>query len=164
VGGADTLRLYGNMGRYYLALPSRLATGAVLSAALEGSQYFVFTGVDQETGVPTGLTPIPLNPDGAICPGTNLYSSNLECGQAVDPRERVAKDLDATYQDEFILGFDQKLSEHWLWGVKGTYRTLKNAVEDSCPDILGGECYLINAGKANTFYINQGDGTYEEVT
>lgn len=164
--GDDSIKLYGNLGRYHLALPARLATASVLSATIRGNQYYTYTGIDPVTGVPTGLNPIAVSnaPDAAICPGTNLYSSNFDCGAAKDPRARVAADLKPMYQDEFILGLDQVLSENWIWGVKGTYRDLKNVVDDTCPDIFNGKCYIVNAGKGNTFWVQQDNGSYEKVS
>lgn len=166
VRGDDSMKLYGNLGRYHLALPARIATASVLSGRIRGNQYYTYTGIDPQTGVPTGLTPIPVStaPDAAICPGTNLYSSNFDCGVAKDPRARVADDLKPMYQDELILGLDQALNANWNWGVKGTYRKLKSIVDDTCPDIFNGRCYIVNAGKSNTFWEKQPDGSYKKVT
>lgn len=166
VRGDDSIKLYGNLGRYHLALPARIATASVLSGRIRGNQYYTYTGIDPQTGVPTGLTPIPVStaPDAAICPGTNLYSSNFDCGVAKDPRARVADDLKPMYQDELILGLDQALNDSWNWGVKATYRKLKSIVDDTCPDIFNGRCYIVNAGEDNTFWEKQPDGSYKKVT
>lgn len=164
--GDDSLKLYGNLGRYHLALPGRLATASVLSARLRGNEYFTYTGIDPVTGTPTGLNPIPVSTaaNAAICPGTLLYSSNFDCGVAKDPRARVAADLEPMYQDELILGLDHVLNENWIWGVKGTYRDLKNVVDDTCPDLFNGNCYIVNAGKGNTFWVKQADGSYQKAS
>lgn len=164
--GDDSLKLYGNLGRYHLALPARITMGSVLSATIRGNQYYTYTGIDPQTGAPTGLTAIPVSTaaDAAICPGTNLYSSNFDCGVAKDPRARVADDLKPMFQDELILGLDQVLNPNWNWGVKGTYRQLKSVVDDSCPDIFNGRCYIVNAGESNTFWEKQTDGSYKRVS
>src|SRR3546814_1049385 len=47
-----------------------------------------------------------------------------------DVRTAVARDLKQVYQDEFILGFQQAISQTWSWGVNATYRELNRAVED----------------------------------
>ena len=164
--GDDSLKLYGNLGRYHLALPARIATASTLSSRIRGTQYYTYTGIDPTTGVPTGLTKIPVStaPGNAICPGTNMYSGNLDCGVAKDPRARVAADLMPSYQDELILGMDQVVNANWNWGVKGTYRQLRSVVDDSCPDIFNGSCYLVNAGTSNAFWEKQTDGSYKKVT
>ena len=164
--GDDSLKLYGNLGRYHLALPARIATASTLSSRIRGTQYYTYTGIDPVTGVPTGLTKIPVStaPGNAICPGTNMYSGNLDCGVAKDPRARVAADLKPSYQDELILGMDQVVNANWNWGVKGTYRQLRSVVDDSCPDIFNGSCYLVNAGTSNAFWEKQTDGSYKKVT
>ena len=164
--GDDSVKVYGNLGRYHLALPARLAMASVLSSTIRGNQYYTYTGIDPVTGAPTGLNAIPVSssPTAAICPGTNLYSSNFDCGVAKDPRQRVAADLKPMYQDELILGFDHRISPDWNWGLKGTYRTLKRIVDDSCPDIFNGKCYIVNAGQSNTFWEQQADGSYKKVT
>ena len=164
--GDDSLKLYGNLGRYHLALPARIATASTLSSRIRGTQYYTYTGIDPVTGVPTGLTKIPVStaPGNAICPGTNMYSGNLDCGVAKDPRARVAADLMPSYQDEMILGMDQVVNANWNWGVKGTYRQLRSVVDDSCPDIFNGSCYLVNAGTSNAFWEKQTDGSYKKVT
>ena len=164
--GDDSLKLYGNLGRYHLALPARIATASTLSSRIRGTQYYTYTGIDPVTGVPTGLTKIPVStaPGNAICPGTNMYSGNLDCGVAKDPRARVAADLMPSYQDELILGMDQVVNANWNWGVKGTYRQLRSVVDDSCPDIFNGSCYLVNAGTSNAFWEKQTDGSYKKVT
>ena len=164
--GDDSLKLYGNLGRYHLALPARIATASTLSSRIRGTQYYTYTGIDPVTGVPTGLTKIPVStaPGNAICLGTNMYSGNLDCGVAKDPRARVAADLKPSYQDELILGMDQVVNANWNWGVKGTYRQLRSVVDDSCPDIFNGSCYLVNAGTSNAFWEKQTDGSYKKVT
>ncbi len=166
VNGDNSLKVYGNLGRYHMALPARIAMGSVLSSRIRGNQYYTYTGIDPQTGAPTGLTKIPVStaPTAAICPGTNLYSSNFDCGVAKDPRARVAADLKPMFQDELILGLDQVLTPTWNWGVKGTYRKLQKVVDDSCPDIFNGNCYIVNAGESNTFWEKQSDGSYQKVT
>ncbi len=58
VFGDSSLKVYGNAGRYYLALPQ--ATG---ERAASGSDYYRHStsptrGIDSN-GVPTGLAPVP---------------------------------------------------------------------------------------------------------
>lgn len=38
--------------------------------------------------------------------------------------------MKSEYQDEYILGFDKKLGDSWVYGVKATFRDLRNAIDD----------------------------------
>ena len=160
VNGDSSLKVYGNGGRYHLVLPSNVALRGA-SASTYTKEYFTYSGVDPVTGAPTGLTNIPVDPSfGTLCPGSQyLVSSNLECGDAPDPRTVAAKDIKSHYQDEFIIGMEQALNEDYSWGAKGTYRTLRSAIDDTCTPALGGGCFLFNPGESNTFYEEQPDGS-----
>ena len=163
--GDSTLKLFANAGRYHLALPNNVAVRGA-AASLFTQEYFTYTGTDPRTGAPTGLVNVPVNAAlGFTCPGNNFaVSANAECGTAPDPRTVAAKDIDSHYQDEYILGMQQVLNDSYNWGVKGTYRSLRSAIDDTCTPALDGGCFLFNPGEANTFEIDQGDGTFKTVT
>jgi hypothetical protein len=55
-------------------------------------------------------------------------------GNVKDVRSIVNQDLDPMYQDEFIVGFQQQLSQNWAVGIRGTYRDLKSSLEDVAVD------------------------------
>lgn len=169
MNGDSTSKLYGNAGRYFLALPPSVAIRGA-SASTYTREYFTYTGIDAN-GEPTGLVHVPN--------GTGPVSTNGEFGQAVDPNTITARGLKAQYQDEFILGFDKKLSTNWNAGVKGTYRILRSAIDDYCYMVnvsnfinshgmnaadydlpgRGHGCFIINPGKTNTFALKRKDGT-----
>ncbi len=164
VHGDSSLKLFGNAGRYHLALPNNVAVRAA-SASLYTQEYFTYTGVDPVTGAPTGLTHVPVDTSlGYACPG-NPYaiSSNLECGTAPDPRTVAAVDIKSHYQDEYIVGMEQAIDPLWSWGAKATYRNLRSAIDDTCTPALGGACFLFNPGQGNTFYEEQADGSFKKV-
>jgi outer membrane receptor for ferrienterochelin and colicin len=164
VFGDSTMKIYANAGRYHLAMPNNVALRAA-SGSLGTNEYFTYTGVDPNTGVPTGLVNVPVNAGvGYTCNGTQAVSTNLECGNAPDPRTVAAKGLKSHYQDEYIAGLDQALSATYNWGVKLTWRQLRSAIDDTCTPVLGGACFLFNPGEANTFRLEQADGTFKEVT
>lgn len=163
VRGDSTLKMFGNAGRYHLVLPNNAAVRGA-SASLRTNEYFTYTGVDATTGAPTGLTPIPVTPGSpGVCPGTNTISANLECGVAPNPLSTTAKDIKAHYQDEYIIGFEHAYSPAFSWGAKLTYRDLKSAIDDTCAQILGGQCRNFNPGEDNSFYLPQPDGTLKLV-
>jgi outer membrane receptor for ferrienterochelin and colicin len=170
VFGDSTFKLFGNLGRYYLALPNSVAIRAA-SASTMTYEYFTYTGIDSATGAPTGLK--PLGP---------VFSPNGEFGQAPDPKTVTATDLRSQYQDEAILGFNKMLGEHWVYGAKITMRKLQAAIDDVCdvdalatkaiaqgidPDSVAfpSGCLIFNPGRTNTFLLPNADGNgYSQVT
>jgi hypothetical protein len=167
VNGDSSFKVYGNVGRYYLALPDNAAERAANVSTFVITKYS-YTGIDAN-GIPTGLTQIgnPTSPDG-------------EFGLPKDPKQVTARNLKPEYVDEFILGFDKKLNDNWTYGAKATWRDLKAAIDDECspgqiaakmtkmglnPDdysdsLYGASyCRLINPGLTNTMYVPKNDGT-----
>ncbi len=179
VFGDSSLKVYANLGRYYLALPNSVAIRGA-SSSLFTREYFTYSGIDSN-GIPTGRTAIPLIDDGHLCAGTaNAVSSNGECGQAPDAKAFAAGDLRSMYQDELILGFDKTLGESWATGAKVMYRKLQTAIDDICdpdrmvtkleangvdPDsvIIPG-CVMFNPGYSNDFSLANVDGGRTSLT
>jgi len=163
VHGDASLKLFANLGRYYLALPNSVAIRGA-SASTFTREYFTYTGIDAN-GVPTGL--------GALGPGP--VSSNNEYGQTPDPRSVAPSDLASQFQDELILGFEKTLGTQWNAGAKLTLRRLQSAIDDTCDaariveklqasgidpstvDIPG--CVIFNPGRTNTFQLRHSDGS-----
>ena len=167
VNGDSTFKVFGNAGRYFLAMPNNVAIRGA-SASTFTREYFTYTGIDANGG-PTGLTPVP-RLDG----GSGPFSSNGEYGQPIDVLSFAPSDLKNMYQDEYLLGFEAALGKDWMMGVKLTYRDLKSAIDDICdvdamsaaleaanidPDsveIPG--CFMFNPGGKNTFSLKNVDG------
>lgn len=178
VDGDATFKVYGNAGRYYLALPLNPALNAA-GGQLDTQQYFTYAAINPD-GTPAGLV--------AFSPPV---AANNTFGQLPDPKTVTSKGLKSEYQDEFILGFTKTLGSAWVYGAKATQRILRNAIDDYCylPDgdrvqakaaSLGYDvtfetgadgkpasnpvsCWLINPGKANTFTLIDTSGQYREV-
>ncbi len=163
VFGDASLKLFANLGRYYLALPNSVAIRGA-SASTYTREYFTYTGIDAN-GNPTGLTPL----------GPGPVSANGEYGQAPDPLAVAPTDLKSQYQDELILGFEKTLGSRWNSGGKVTYRQLQSAIDDTCDadrfvDRLAGMgldadtfdlpgCVIFNPGGTNTFQLRHRDGS-----
>ncbi|WP_182657145.1 TonB-dependent receptor [Stenotrophomonas lacuserhaii] len=163
VFGDSSLKVFANLGRYYLALPNSVAIRGA-SASTYTREYFTYSGIDAN-GNPTGLT--------ALGPGP--VSSNNEYGQTPDPRSVAPADLKSQYQDELILGFEKTLGDSWNSGAKATYRRLQTAIDDTCDagrigeklDAMGVDsstldipgCVIFNPGKHNTFLLKKRDGS-----
>ncbi len=67
------------------------------------------------------------------------------------------------HQDEYIPGAEKQLSACVL-GAKLTCRKLRSAIDNTCYQPLGGHCRLFNPGRSNTFLIDNGNGTFSELT
>ncbi len=163
VFGDSSLKVFANLGRYYLALPNSVAIRGA-SASTYTREYFTYSGIDAD-GNPTGLT--------ALGPGP--VSSNNEYGQAPDPYSVAPTDLKSQYQDELILGFEKTIGASWNSGAKVTYRRLQAGIDDVCdPDRMADKlttmgvdpasvtipgCLIFNPGKTNTFMLANVDGS-----
>ena len=182
VYGDSTFKVFGNAGRYYLALPQAVALRGAASSTFT-REYFTYTGIDAN-GAPTGRSPVcVINTGGAgqpACIPAGPVSSNYETGQIKDANSYTPTDLRSSYQDEFVLGYQAQLTQHWAFGAKYTYRSLKAAMDDTCdsskmvaklasmgidpatvaipgsgwaPGVTGydGGCFIVNVGQSNTF-------------
>ena len=167
VKGDSSLKLTATAGRYHVPLPTNVAIRGA-GSSLFTTQNFVYTGVDQVTGAPTGLT--------ALSP---VYSNNNEFGQAKDPKQVAAQNMKGNYQDEFAIGMEAALAKDLNVGAKFTYRALKTVIDDHCDDRpfrkwakdhgvddsnFGYNCALLNPGRGNTFTLDiDGDGKLETI-
>jgi len=167
VNGDGRFKLYGNAGRYYLALPLNPAFNAA-GATLATSTYYTYGGIDAN-GYPTGLTQF-----------SDAVSANNYYGVLPDPKTVATQGIKPSYQDEFIFGFDKAWGDSWVYGARAVYRVLRAGVDDYC-DIdavlakstqLGHDvttdsnpvsCWLINPGRANTFTLVDTAGNYVSV-
>ncbi len=175
VYGDSSFKVFGNAGRYFLALPMEVAVRGA-AAGYYTDHYYNYTGIDAN-GVPTGLSPIG-SADGTKADAGEV-SSNHEFGQAKDPATVAAADLKSEYQDEFILGIQAQLTEKWTVGAKLTRRELKSAIDDVCDpgrmeakleaegltdqvdiDALRATgCWMANPNATNHFNLINADGT-----
>jgi len=191
LGDAST-KLYASAGRYHLAVPNNVSRRGA-DGATNTSEAFVYSGVDPNTGIPTGLVPL----------GPGPYSENQEYGQARDAKSFAPTSLESHYQDTFAVGiereFDFDAFGRLNGGAKFTYSTLGSAIDDFCdprpllewgaangytPEQLGfafndesglyeadsgaaaffNHCVLINPGEANTYQFDiDGNGSYERI-
>ncbi len=121
--GDGSAKLFGNLGRYFLPVANVINIKQA-GGLLDERTYYAFGGWDYRTlnGV-TYAVPIAGPQIGAI-------DNSQGDGTVGDLRSEVDKNMDPVYQDEAILGFQQRLGAQWSWGVKGTYRRLHNAIDD----------------------------------
>ncbi len=126
VFGDSTTKVFGTAGRYSLPIAANVALRAA-TASYYTSQPFAYSGVDSVTGVPT--LGAALGPQQIV---------NGENGSTPDPRSVATKDLKPYSQDEYILGFQHRITSDndffndWVVGAKATWRKLNNAIDDTC--------------------------------
>ncbi|MES2403353.1 MAG: TonB-dependent receptor plug domain-containing protein [Pseudomonadota bacterium] len=180
VHGDSTLKVFGNAGRYYLALPTQVAL-SIAAPVTNAGVYYTYTGVDPTTGEPTGLTPIPQNP----ATGASIDS---EYGQAKDPRISASQNVKNEFSDNFVLGMQQQfnmLGTSWVFGATGTYQKMSRIIDDfddeqiecaagraqgyswmttnDCP-LYAQSLVLINPGVTQNLLMKAPDGSLVPVT
>lgn len=118
--GDGSTKLFGNLGRYYMPIPSIISYNFA-GGLTDERTYYVLEGWQQQSNPVTGapyLAPIIGAQIGPVDDSYNLSN------------EPVDRDLDAVYQDEAILGFQTMINQAWSWGVNATYRRMPNAMDD----------------------------------
>lgn len=133
VHGDSTLKVFGNAGRYYLALPAAVSFNDT-ATALQTSQYFTYTGIDPATGIPQGLTPIPENNGGR--PGLGVSAFNAY-GQPVNALTAASTNIKAEYSDNFVLGMQKQfemLGSKYVFGADGVYQDMGSDIIDDWDD------------------------------
>ncbi|HEX7324045.1 MAG TPA: TonB-dependent receptor [Rhodanobacteraceae bacterium] len=140
VHGDSTLKVFGNAGRYYLALPLTTAT-SIAAPVTATNLYGTYTGVNAN-GEPIGFKPVAQNPATGV-------SVDSEYGQPKDPRVSTAQNIGAEYSDNFVLGLQQQfkmLGTTWVFGATGTYQKMSRIIDDV--DAIQNECA---AGRAQGY-------------
>ncbi len=121
--GDATTKLYGNVGRYYMPIPS-IVSYNFAGGLTDDYTFYVLDGWRQEVNPITGAPYMAPILGAQIGP---VYSQSVVVN---DTRQTVDRDLDPVYQDEAILGFQQMINQAWSWGVNATYRRMVNAIDD----------------------------------
>ena len=117
-------KLYGNAGRYYLPVTNNI-NYTFAGGLTDEYTYYALNGWSAATNPITGssyMAPVLGAQIGPVDDDMNVTVGDL--------RQSVDRDLDAVYQDEFILGFQSMINQAWSWGVNGTYREMENALDD----------------------------------
>lgn len=135
VFGNGKAKIYANWGRYYMPTQTDLAVRN-LAVANDLTQFYTYDSIG-----PDGM---PVNRQ-AVDSGAGFTGAS---------NEARAANLKATSQDEYILGAEMEIAPKWTVGVKGMYRKLNEALEDTCfyipppksGDPLGYGCVILNPG------------------
>ncbi len=178
--GDSSWKVFGTAGRYSLPIAANVALRAA-SASFYTQDAYSYTGINPQTGAPI------------LGELLDHYVVNGEDGSTPNPKSVADKDLKPYTQDEYILGFQHQLHsdvdffDNWVVGVKGTYRKLRNAIDDTCdwrpfynagiaqgldmpydqwtvPDGVPG-CFIYNPGSSLSLSVDlDGTGTLRNVT
>ncbi|WP_296250490.1 TonB-dependent receptor [uncultured Stenotrophomonas sp.] len=140
VFGDSSLKVFGNVGRYHLTVPNTVAQRGA-SGSTFTNEYFSYTGIDPNTGLPLNTSLI--SPNGP-------YSSNSEYGQSPNPNAVAASDLKPYFQDELVLGFEKQISNKLFGGMRYVYRELGSMIDDIC-DPRGAIAWGVANGYDNVF-------------
>ncbi|MBD8882392.1 TonB-dependent receptor [Rhodanobacter sp. 7MK24] len=172
--GDSSAKLYGNVGRYYLALPSGLGARMAGSNSYL-SQYYTYTSIDAN-GVPQGLTQIPVSGPGITNPYQQI-SPDGEEGVPKDPKVIAATNLKPMYQDEYVLGFQKAFNtfgQSLVWTSQATWSKMKDIIDDTGSITLPANAaaseagtesdVLVNPGRSNTLRYLTTSGTYATYT
>jgi len=121
--GDGTTKLFGNLGRYFLPVANVINIKQA-GGLLDERTYYAFGGWEiLDRNGSSYAMPI-------LGPQIGPIDNSQGDGTVGDLRSEVDRDMDPVHQDEAILGFQQMLTDTWSWGVKGTYRRLRNAIDD----------------------------------
>jgi hypothetical protein len=145
--GDGASKLFGTYGRYYLPVPNNTNYRAA-SGISDTTTYYTFTGHDS-TGAPTGLTPIN---------GSNSTVVNSVPNPTIQEVFQ-SEEAEPFAKDEYILGYQQQLTDTTTASVKGIYRKVVTALDDYCGDLASqSTCTLLNPGETATWQLdNDGD-------
>lgn len=122
--GDGSTKLFGNLGRYYLPIPS-IISYTFAGGLTDERSFYALNGWRQATNPVTGTPYLEPIIGAQIGPVDDQFNISVR-----DLRQSVDRDLDAVHQDEAILGFQSVLSQAWSWGVNATYRRMQNALDD----------------------------------
>ncbi|GAB3036399.1 TonB-dependent receptor [Bowmanella dokdonensis] len=145
VNGNGETKVYANAGRYYYPLPNSLVAREG-GGTVDVSNYYYLDGGELTDGVWTGgFTENPistgqlnLTPNLGPIIGEEIQFGAVEAAE--DQSYRIDNDIEASYQDEFILGMETMLNDDWMLGSRVIYRKFENAVEDMKVYRDWGEC------------------------
>ncbi|GAB3509468.1 carboxypeptidase regulatory-like domain-containing protein [Pseudoxanthomonas daejeonensis] len=119
-----TTKVFGNLGRYYLPV-TNIINYNFAGGLIDERTFYALSGWNPSTNPITGASYMQPVLGAQIGPVDDSFNLPVD-----DLRQSVDRDMDAVYQDELILGFQQMINQAWSWGVNATYRRMPNAMDD----------------------------------
>lgn len=141
VSGQGKDKLFASYGKYFLPVAANTSfrQGA---GELFFSEYYFFNGSPSPgSGLPSGgLGAQILNfPNASACPQGALNPGARGCsvtgdGTANVPVSTISQNLQSTYENEWILGYERRLTDLLKVGINFTYRRIGRTAEDVAID------------------------------
>lgn len=169
VKGNSTVKVYGNVGRYFI--PVAVNTNIRATRGEQSTEsFYSFTGRDPVTMAPTGLSA----PIGVSTSNGSLTPPN--------PATVASTNLKPMSQDEYILGGQWQVVKGWDFGMRGIYRKVNDGMDDYCSHLgferwaadnhydkfdssTMAECLMLNPGNDVSLQIDvNNDGQLKQVT
>lgn len=168
VHGDSSLKIAGNIGKYTLPMPSNLSY-TVASAQTYTTATYTYDSVDPNTHAPVDPSMV----------GSQVVYNN---GQLPNLASLASRNIQNTYQYEYQIYAQQRLSPAWSLLAKADAHILKEAVDQTCdntgvitdyvrahgyPDYAGlaGGCIEFNPGRAIVLADDlANNGGLEEIT
>lgn len=168
VMGDASLKVYGNLGRYYIPVASNTNIRAT-RGELFTHQFYTYTSRDAATQAPVGTVEIgspEINGDGSLPLPSTIADVNLK----------------PMSQDELILGAEKMVFNGWRAGIKATHRKVQNGMDDYCSHMAFeqwaidnghddfdsstmADCMIVNPGNDVTLNVDlNNDGNLVETT
>ena len=122
VNGDSSLKVYGNIGRYYIPVASNTNIRAT-RGEFYTQRYFVNTGRDARTQAPLGIN---LATNGIGAPQV------ISDGALANPGTIADTQLKPMNQDEMILGLQRALRKDLVVGAKIVHRKINAGMDDYC--------------------------------
>ena len=145
--GHSTDKFSMSYGRYFIPPASRFAfrgrelfTREFFLPAGGASTFTLGAGSVPLIGAPiTSAAFTAANRSGTVCPPGTPAPGAAACillsnGSTEPGISKSAVDLDTSYEDEFIIGYQKKLNNLWTVSANVTYRNLGTAFEDIAAD------------------------------
>ncbi|MDP5208302.1 TonB-dependent receptor [Microbulbifer sp. 2205BS26-8] len=167
IDGDSSKKFYGTLGRYYIPVASNTNIRATREEHFRENHYIVTGG---------------WNADGSPVSLGQEFGRSVVDDQIANPAVIADANLEPMYQDELILGYEQRVTDDWTLGAKFMGRTVGSGMDDFCgkdgfvrwaddngydnfdPHSLAG-CIIINPGEDITIAMDlNNDGTLTNVT
>jgi hypothetical protein len=175
--GDGRTKIYGSFNRYYL--PVATNTNVRLAGSeLDYTQYYLLNGLNADqtpiygnpivgSGAVAGASVPGLNL-GRACPPLTVAPSNVaNCrtnsdGTTPPFNSLVASNLQAQSEDEYTVGYEQRLGSRWKVGAFYTHRKLRQSLEDAYIDAgVQGFCRRTLSGDALASCLDTFTGAHQ---
>ncbi|MFT4927758.1 MAG: hypothetical protein ACI8WB_003872 [Phenylobacterium sp.] len=123
IEGDHSKKLFSTLGRYFIPIASN-TNYSMTRYRYATDAYYLVDGWDDASGKPVYSGMVGEH-------GAQVGHAGF-AEQRPDPRVLAAQNLSPMYQDELILGYQQRLNNHWSAGIKSVHRRIGDGMDDYC--------------------------------